>query len=161
MAFIGIVSTSTDYSSLRLVQFFAENDILIGIGSSLLVDLLLVQLFGSVLDRVVLRENIYLTRIFCDLSHLELCRVHWNCVHIYGLFKLTSSPILRGEQYSNRDWFLFTCGFVAHSVVWERLDRFALGENVGLRVRISCYLTLHHACCFARIVLHVQPLRSV
>ena len=120
MAFIGIVSTSTDYSSLRRVQFFAENDILIGIGSYLLVDLLLIQLFGSVLDRVVLRENIYLTRICCDLSHLELCRVHWNCVHIYGLVKLTSSPILRGEQYSYRDWFLFTCGFVAHSVAWER-----------------------------------------
>ena len=38
--FIGIVSTSTDYSSLRLVQFFAENDILIGVGSYLRVDLL-------------------------------------------------------------------------------------------------------------------------
>ena len=84
MAFIGIVSTSTDFSSLHLVQFFAENDILIGIGSYLLVDLLLIQLFGSVLDRVVLGENIYLTRICCDLSHLELCRVHWNCVHVYG-----------------------------------------------------------------------------
>ena len=40
VAFIGIVSTSTDYSSLRLVQFFAENDILIGVGSYLRVDLL-------------------------------------------------------------------------------------------------------------------------
>ena len=88
-AFIGIVSTSTDYSSLRLVQFFAENDILIGVGSYLCVDLLLIQLFGSV------------------------------------------------------------------------LDRFVLGENIGLRVRISCYLRLHHACCFARIVSHAQPLRSV
>ena len=48
VAFIGIVSTSTDYSSLRLVQFFAENDILIGIGSYLRVNLLLIQLFGSV-----------------------------------------------------------------------------------------------------------------
>ena len=85
VAFIGIVSTSTDYSSLRLVQFFAENDILIGVGSSLCVDLLLIQLFGSV------------------------------------------------------------------------LDRFVLGENIGLRVRISCYLRLHHACCFARIVSHAQP----
>ena len=36
------------------------------------------------LDRFVLRENIYLTRVCCDLSHLELCRVHWNCVHVYG-----------------------------------------------------------------------------
>ena len=89
VAFIGIVSTSTDYSSLRLVEFFAENDILIRVGSCLCVDLLLIQLFGSVLDRFVLRENI------------------------------------------------------------------------GLRVRISCYLRLHHACCFARIVSHVQPLRSV
>ena len=87
--FIGIVSTSKDDSSLRLVQVFAENDILIGIGSYLRVDLLLIQLFGSV------------------------------------------------------------------------LDRFVLGENIGLRARISCYLTQHHACCFARIVLHVQPLRSV
>ena len=87
--FIGIVSTSTDYSSLRLVQFFMENDILIGVGSYLHVDLLLIQLFGSV------------------------------------------------------------------------LDHFVLGENIGLRVRISCYLRLHHACCFARIVSHVQPLRSV
>ena len=84
VAFIGIVSTSTDDSSLRLVQFFAENDILIGTGSYLRVDLLLIQLFGNVLDRFVLRENIYLTRICCDLSHLELCRVHWNCVHVYG-----------------------------------------------------------------------------
>ena len=41
------------------------------------------------------------------------------------------------------------------------LDRFVLGENIGLRVRISCYLTLHHACCFASIVLQVKPLRSV
>ena len=48
VAFIGIVSTSTDDSSLRLVQFFAENDILIGIGSYLRVDLLLIQLSGSV-----------------------------------------------------------------------------------------------------------------
>ena len=32
VAFIGIVSTSTDDSSLRLVQFFAENDILTEIG---------------------------------------------------------------------------------------------------------------------------------
>ena len=79
----------------------------------------------------VLRENIYLTKICCDLSHLELCRVHWNCVHIYGLFKLTSNSILCGERYSNSDWFLFTCGFVTHSVVWERLDRFVLGENIG------------------------------
>ena len=89
VAFIGIVSTSKDDSSLRLVQFFAENDILIRIGSYLRVDLLLIQLFGSV------------------------------------------------------------------------LDRFVLGENIGLRARISCYLTQHHACCFARILLHVQPLRSV
>ena len=80
------MSTSTDYSSLRLVQLFAENDILKGIGSYLGV---LIQLFGSV------------------------------------------------------------------------LDRFVLGENTSLRVRISRYLTLHHTCCFARIVLHVQPLRSV
>ena len=36
------------------------------------------------------------------------------------------------------------------------LDRFVLGENIGLCVRFSCYLTLHHARCFARIVLHVQ-----
>ena len=107
-------------SSLRLVQFFEENDILIDIGSYLRVDLLLIQLFGNVLDRFVLRENVYLTRICCDLSHLEPSRVHWNCVYIYGLFKLTSSSILRGERYSNRDWFLFTCGFVARSVVWER-----------------------------------------
>ena len=83
------LSTSTDYSSLRLVQFFAENDILIEIGSYLRVDLLLIQLFGSV------------------------------------------------------------------------LDRFVLGENIGLCERFSCYLTLHHARCFARIVLHVQPLRLV
>ena len=48
VAFIGIVSTSTDDSSLRLVQFFAENDILIEIGSYLRVDLLLIQLFGNV-----------------------------------------------------------------------------------------------------------------
>lgn len=48
LAFIGIVSTFTDDSSLRLVQFFAENDILIDIGSYLRVDLLLIQLFGSV-----------------------------------------------------------------------------------------------------------------
>ena len=74
------MSTSTDYSSLRLVQFFAENDILTGIGSYLRLDLLLIQVCGNVLDRFVLRENIYLTRICCDLSHLELCRVHWNCV---------------------------------------------------------------------------------
>ena len=86
VAFIGIVSTSTDDSSLRLVQFF---DILTEIGSYLRVDLLLIQLFGNV------------------------------------------------------------------------LDRFVLGENIGLRVRFSCYLTLHHARCFARIVLHVQPLRFV
>ena len=62
----------------------------------------------------------FLTKICCDLSHLELCGVHWNCVHIYRLFKLTSSPILRGERYSNRNWFFFTCGFVARSIVWER-----------------------------------------
>ena len=48
LAFIGIVSTFTDDSSLRLVRFFAENDILIDIGSYLRVDLLLIQLFGSV-----------------------------------------------------------------------------------------------------------------
>ena len=89
VAFKGIVSTFTDDSSLHLVQFFVENDILIDIGSYLRVDLLLIQLFGSV------------------------------------------------------------------------LDRFVLGENIGLRTRISCYLTLDHACCFARIVLHVQPLRSL
>ena len=89
VAFIGIVSTPTDYSSLCLVQFFAENDILIGIGTYLCVDLLLIQLFGNVLDRFVLRENI------------------------------------------------------------------------GLRVLTSCYLTLHHASCFVRIVLHVQPFRSM
>ena len=41
------------------------------------------------------------------------------------------------------------------------LDRFVLGENIGLRVRFSCYLTVHHARCFARIVLHLQPLRFV
>ena len=58
VAFIGIVSTSTDYSSLRLVQLFAENDILTEIGSYLRVDLLLIQLFGNVLDRFVLGENI-------------------------------------------------------------------------------------------------------
>ena len=79
----GILSRSLELCP-HLVQFFAENDILIGIGSYLLVDLLLIQLFGSALDRFVLRENIYLTRICCDLSHLELCRVHWNCVHVYG-----------------------------------------------------------------------------
>ena len=83
------MSTSKDDSSLRLVQFFAESDILIGICSYLRVDLLLIQLFGSV------------------------------------------------------------------------LDRFVLGENIGLRARISCYLTQHHACCFARTVLNIQPLRSV
>ena len=75
--------TSTDYSSLRLVQFFAENDILTGIGSYLRLDLLLIQVCGNVLDGFVLRENIYLTRICCDLSHLEPCHVHWNCVHVY------------------------------------------------------------------------------
>ena len=32
VAFIGMVSTSTDDSSLRLFQFFAENDILTEIG---------------------------------------------------------------------------------------------------------------------------------
>ena len=84
VAFIGIVSTSTDDSSLRLVQFFAGNDILTGIGSYLRVDLLLIQVCGNVLDRFVLRENIYFTRICCDLSHLQLCHVHWNCVHVYG-----------------------------------------------------------------------------
>ena len=89
VAFIGIVSTSKDDLSLRLVQYFAENDILTEIGSYLRVDLLLIQLFGNV------------------------------------------------------------------------LDRFVPGENIGLCVRSSCYLTLHHARCFARIVLHVQPLRLV
>ena len=69
---------------------------------------------------------------------LELC-------HIYGLFKLTSSSILRGERYSNRDWFLFTSGFVAHSSVWERLDRFVLRENIYL-TRICCDLSHLELC---------------
>ena len=94
-------------------------------------------------------------------SIIPLVRPRPNIRSHSVLFKLTSISILRGERYSNRDWFLFTRGFVAHSVVWERFGSFVLGENIGLRVRISCYLTLHHAYCFARIVLHVQPLRSV
>ena len=68
-----------------------------------------------------------------------ICRI-WNfvafigIVHIYGLFKLTSSSILRGERYSNRDWFLFTSGFVAHSVVWERFGSFcSRGEHWFMR----------------------------
>ena len=92
VAFIGIVSTSTDDSSLRLVQFFAENDILTEIG----------------------------------LIHVWIC-----------------------------------CSFSCLGTFWIVLDRFVLGENIGLCVRFSCYLTLHHARCFARIVLHVQPLRFV
>ena len=77
VAFIGIVFTSTDYSSLRLVQFFKENDILIGIGSYLRVDLLLIQLFGSVLDRGehwIRRTNFVL---FDTASRLLLCE---NCL---------------------------------------------------------------------------------
>ena len=92
VAFIGIVSTSTDDSSLRLVQFVAENDILTEIG----------------------------------LIHVWIC-----------------------------------CSFSCLGTFWIVLDRFVLGENIGLCVRFSCYLTLHHARCFARIVLHVQPLRLV
>ena len=73
---------------------------------------------------------------------MELCRVHWNCVHIYGLFKLTFSSILRGERYSNRDWFLFTCGFVAHSVVWERFGSFcSRGEHWFTRTNFVLFDT--------------------
>ena len=69
---------------------------------------------------------------------LELC-------HIYGLFKLTSSSILRGERYFNRDWFLFTSGFVAHSVCGNVLDRFVLRENIYL-TRICCDLSHLELC---------------
>ena len=102
-----------------------------------------------------------MTRICCDLSHLELCRVHWNCVTStdYSSLRLVrffaENDILTGvESYLRLDLLLIqVCGNV--------LDRFVLGENIGLCVRFSCYLTLHHARCFARIVLHVQPLRFV
>ena len=67
-----------------------------------------------------------------------ICRI-WNFVAFIGIvptstdykFKPTTSSILRGERYSNRHWFLFTCGFVAHSVVWERLGSFcSQGERL-------------------------------
>ena len=95
-----------------------------------------------------------------------ICRI-WNfvafigIVHIYGLFKLTSSSILRGERYSNRDWSYSRVDLLLIQLFGNVLDRFVLGENIGLCERFSCYLTLHHARCFARIVLHVQPLRLV
>ena len=89
-----------------------------------------------------------------------ICRI-WNfvafigIVHIYGLFKLTSSSILRGERYSNRDWFLFTSGFVAHSSVWERLDRFVLRENIYLTI-ICCDLSHLELCCVHWHCVHVE-----
>ena len=113
VAFIGIVSTSTDYSSLHLVQFFEENDILIGIGSYLRVDLLLIQLFGSVLDRGehwIRRTNFVLFDTASRLLLLEncfTCTTFEICVErLYYLFAIRENSGF-SKVCDNNHFFVF------------------------------------------------------
>ena len=94
-----------------------------------------------------------------------ICRI-WNFVAFIGIVSTSTDDsslrlVLRGERYSNRDWSYSRVDLLLIQLFGNVVDRFVLGENIGLCVRFSCYLTLHHARCFARIVLHVQPLRFV
>ena len=68
-------------------------------------------------------KNLLCFVAFGTLSRsLELCPL-LRIIQAYVQFN-SSRRTIYNNNISNRGWFLFTCGFVARSVVWERFGSF-------------------------------------